>query len=85
MTTITSKIREYTILDYRTPVMIALTKLIVFAGARAHRAVLHSGFLFGNHVDVVCGKVWGSLGYSTTNVYLPVPIKRRLVHALLMS
>uniref|UniRef100_A0A1A9ZEW1 Uncharacterized protein n=1 Tax=Glossina pallidipes TaxID=7398 RepID=A0A1A9ZEW1_GLOPL len=91
---------EHTLLDYNTPVMMALTvyghtlsifkgvthKLSGFADTRARRFMLDSGLSFGNHVDVVCGKVWGALaGIYSTNTHLPFRIKRRLAHAFLMS
>uniref|UniRef100_A0A1A9VI72 Uncharacterized protein n=1 Tax=Glossina austeni TaxID=7395 RepID=A0A1A9VI72_GLOAU len=52
-------------------------KLSVFVGTRARRVMLDSGLSFGNHVDVVYGKVWGALaGIYSTNMHPPFRIKR---------
>lgn len=48
--------------------------------------VLDSRLSFKPHIDALSGRVWGTLRriYST-NVFLPVHVRLRLVHALLMS
>lgn len=48
--------------------------------------LLDSRLLFKPHIDTLSGKVWGALRrIYCTNVYLPLRIKLRLAHALLMS
>lgn len=48
--------------------------------------VLDSKLCFKNHIDALCGRIWGSLRkmYSS-NIFLPFRVKRRMAHAILMS
>lgn len=48
--------------------------------------ILDSKLSFKNHIDVLSGKIWGSLRrLYRTNIYMPFSVKQRLAHAILMS